>query len=257
MQTLIIAIVSAKGGVGKTTTAINLAQCLHDLGRRVIVVDGNYTKPNVGLQLGMTKIDGHINHVLQGHKNIKETVFSHYTGLPVVPGSIIYEEACGSNTRKFKDIIDDLQGRYEVVIIDTAPTFGHEIYDVLDVATHAILLTKPELPSITDTLRSKRLCQDKHIELMGVVVTHTTEDEDQYTLQDLNTLFNLPIIGNIPYDKNVNKSHHEKQPLVFLFNRSPATFGYKRLAGNLIGEEYEPEQAVTPWEYVLKKVGLR
>lgn len=257
MQTLVIAIVSAKGGVGKTTTAINLAQGLHDFSRNVIVVDGNYTKPNIGLQLGVTKHDVHINHVLQGHKHIHDSYYTHYSGLQVIPGSIIYEEACGKNTRKFADIIDDLRGRFEVVIIDTAPTFGHELYDVLDAVDHAILVTKTDLSSITDTLRTKKLCEDKHVNVMGAVITHTSKEDQAYSISEIHSFMNSPIIGEIPFDKNIDRSHGQKLPLVFMEKDSPASIGYKRLAANLIGETYESEKEISAFKYVLMRLGLR
>ena len=60
----IIVINSGKGGVGKTTTAINLGASLNKLDKEVIIVDANLNTPNVGLQLGAPIVPVTLNHVL-------------------------------------------------------------------------------------------------------------------------------------------------------------------------------------------------
>jgi len=61
----LITITSGKGGVGKTTTTINLGVALQSLGKRVIIVDANLSTPNVGLHLGAPIVPISLNHVLQ------------------------------------------------------------------------------------------------------------------------------------------------------------------------------------------------
>ena len=68
----IYAIISGKGGVGKTTTSINLASSLNKLGEDVIIVDGNLTTPNVGIHLGAPIVPITLNHVLNGQSRIED-----------------------------------------------------------------------------------------------------------------------------------------------------------------------------------------
>ena len=68
----LITITSGKGGVGKTTTAINLGAALNAFGKDVVVLDANLTTPNVGLHLGAPLVPVSLNHVLSGKANIIE-----------------------------------------------------------------------------------------------------------------------------------------------------------------------------------------
>ena len=68
----IIAIISGKGGVGKTTTAINLGAALNNLDKEVIIVDLNLNTPNVGVHLGAPIVPVTLNHVLKGKAEIEK-----------------------------------------------------------------------------------------------------------------------------------------------------------------------------------------
>lgn len=257
MQTTFIAIASAKGGVGKTTTAINLTSALSQFGRNVVLVDGNYTKPNVGLMLGITKVDATLHHTLRGEEHIEEAVYIHPSGIQVIPGSIIYEEIHQNHIKKIEDAILPLRGKCEAVVIDCGPGYSEETLDVLNLADSVILVTNPELTSITDTLRTKKLCKDKGINILGVVVTHTKHDNNHIELYDIETILEEKIIAEIPFDEHIPDSMHRKYPVIFCTPESKSAIAYKKLAANIIGEEYKPETNENLFNYLLKKLGLK
>lgn len=60
----IIVITSGKGGVGKTTTAINLGAALNYFGEDVLIIDGNLSTPNIGIHLNSPEVPINLNHVL-------------------------------------------------------------------------------------------------------------------------------------------------------------------------------------------------
>lgn len=256
MQTSYIAVISAKGGVGKTTTAINLGAALMIFGRHVTVVDGNYTKPNVGLQLGLTKLDATLHHTLKGTHMPNDALVVHPSGLNVIPGSILYEELHEKHTRKLQDVLTFLRAKTEAVILDSGPGFSQELFDVLDAVDKAIIVTTPELSAVTDGLRTKKVCKDKGIELLGVVVTHVKE-EPHIQIGDIETIFELPVIAEIPYDEHIGLSQKQKYPCVYAYEHAPASMAYKKLAGNLIGEEYNEVPREKLFDYVLKRLGFR
>ena len=70
----IIVINSGKGGVGKTTTAINLGASLNKLKKEVIIMDANLNTPNIGLQLGAPIVPITLNHVLKGKADIEDAI---------------------------------------------------------------------------------------------------------------------------------------------------------------------------------------
>ena len=71
----IIVINSGKGGVGKTTTAINLGVALNKMGQEVIIVDANLNTPNIGLQLGAPIVPITLNHILKGKAKIEDAIY--------------------------------------------------------------------------------------------------------------------------------------------------------------------------------------
>ena len=88
----IIVITSGKGGVGKTTTAINLGAAMNYFGKDVLIIDGNLSTPNVGIHLNSPEVPINLNHVLLGKADVREAVYEHESGLKVMPSSLSIKE---------------------------------------------------------------------------------------------------------------------------------------------------------------------
>ncbi len=123
----IIVINSGKGGVGKTTTAINLGASLNKLGKEVVVLDANLNTPNVGLHLGAPIVPITLNHVLKGKSDIDEAIYEHASGTKIIPASLSVKELTKFNLKKFPQKIKNLKNHADFVIIDSAAGFGEEV----------------------------------------------------------------------------------------------------------------------------------
>ena len=88
----IIVITSGKGGVGKTTTAINLGAAMNHFGSEVLIIDGNLSTPNVGIHLGAPEVPVNLNHVLQKKAKAFEAIYEHDSGLKIMPSSLSISE---------------------------------------------------------------------------------------------------------------------------------------------------------------------
>jgi len=88
----IIVITSGKGGVGKTTTAINLAAAINHFGKDVLVIDGNLTTPNIGIHLNSPEVPISLNQVLMKKAEAFEAVYEHESGLKIMPSSLSIKE---------------------------------------------------------------------------------------------------------------------------------------------------------------------
>ena len=86
------AIISGKGGVGKTTSAVNLGTCLNHLGEDVIIVDANLTTPNVGIHLGAPIVPITLNHALNNQAKFEDAIYEHETGTKIMPASLSLRE---------------------------------------------------------------------------------------------------------------------------------------------------------------------
>ncbi len=259
MATTFIAIASAKGGVGKTTTAINLAAALNQFNRNVILVDCNLHKPNVGLYLGLTNTPRSIHTVLRGQHKIHEAMYQHPSGLTVIPGNISLDELAVDYTEKqIVDAFTSLINKAELVLVDTAAGVGHETRKILKGCDAVILVTTQDIVAVTDTLKTATVARSLGKKILGVVVTHVSDKEYRMPLTDVQATIGAPVIGSIHYDESVHESHSVKYPVTFTHHSSPATVDYKKLAANLIGEHYEHDIAHKDsfiW-YLLQRLGI-
>ena len=108
----LITITSGKGGVGKTTTSINLAAALNSFGKETIIVDANLTTPNVGLHLGAPIVPISLNHVLQGKAKIQDAIYEHESGTKIIPSSLSINELKRINHSRLKEVGKKLKKIY-------------------------------------------------------------------------------------------------------------------------------------------------
>ena len=116
----LITITSGKGGVGKTTTAINLGAALNAFGKEVIVLDANLTTPNIGLHLGAPIVPISLNHVLLGKAKIVDALYEHESGMKIIPSSLSVKELRRLNHGKLKEVGKKLRKMADYIIYDSA-----------------------------------------------------------------------------------------------------------------------------------------
>lgn len=238
----VIGIISGKGGVGKTTTAVNLSATLaHNFKRQIVVVDTNVSSSNLSLHLGTHFHPVTINNVLKGEANIRDTVVTHPSGLKVVPASLSVDDMFVECTR-LGEVINDLKTDYEIVVLDTAPSIGHETLNALKVCDEVLIVTTPNLPAVTDALKTIKLAEKLNVKIKGVVVNMYRRDAP-LTIKDVEYMCNYPIVGVIPFDDMVEQSVMKKVPIVHFKPNSKASKNFKHVAASLIGVDFMPEKS--------------
>ena len=79
-------------GVGKTTSTLNVGQALVNLGKNVVLLDGNIATPNLAIHLGFMNPEGTLNKFLRREKSLTEITYLHESGISVIPSSPSYAE---------------------------------------------------------------------------------------------------------------------------------------------------------------------
>jgi len=233
----IIVINSGKGGVGKTTTAINLGACLNRMNKEVIIVDANLNTPNVGLHLGAPIVPTTLNHVLKGKADIEDAIYEHSSGTKIIPSSLSVNELTKFNTKKFPDLMRSLDDVADFVIIDSAAGFGEEVMATIAAADEIIIVTNPEMPAVTDALKAVKVARKKGKEINGVIVTRHNNARYEMPLSSIKSMLESQIIGVIPEDKAVKESSNLRDAVVHTHPRNRVSKKYQEIARKIAGEK--------------------
>ena len=233
-MTRVIAISSGKGGVGKTTTAINLAAAFNILDQDVLLIDGSLTTPDIGVYLGAPIIPIGVHDVLSGKKDAGEAIYEHHSGMRVMPASISLKELRNVRPEKLSEVVRGIREDNDIIIIDSAAGLGRETYAVLKAADELIVVTSQDLPSVTNALKTAKIAEELGKSVLGVVVTRATNRED-VSLKNINTMFERPILAVIPEDNAVKLAVSLKDAVMHTAPKSKASKSYMKLAQNLLG----------------------
>jgi septum site-determining protein MinD len=230
MMTRFLAIVSGKGGTGKTTTAINLGTALVGYGRDVIVVDANFVNPNVSLHLGNPVLPFTICNALRNEKSIRQVAYRHRSGLRIIPANV-NDDFSDEDTKNFSNVLLELMGTAELVIVDTS---SHLTDDVVKSFDMALVVTNLEMPSVAEALKTVKRMERNGVKVVGVVV-NKVRGRNEISLDDVKSMIGKPVVCVVPYDEKVEESLVLKHPVTYLYPESKASKSFNELASRLVG----------------------
>lgn len=245
----IFVITSGKGGVGKTTTAINLAAALNYLKEDVVLVDANLTTPDLGIYLGAPIVPVSLNHVLLGKADVDEAIYEHESGTKIIPCSLSLKDMEKVNPEKLHDVVKRLRKISDYVILDSAAGLGKDTLTAIEASDEVILVANPELPSVTDALKTAKLAESMGKEVRGVIITRVKKDGLDMPYLNVKDMLEVPILGIVPEDSKVRHSHVMKNAVFHTHPKSPAARAYREIAKKITGKHY-PKEKVSFWERI-------
>ena len=250
-----ILVCSAKGGVGKSTCAINISDALNKLGKDVTLVDCNFTTPNIGLYYGIARIDRTIHDSLNKKGNIKKAIHLHKSGLKIIPGSISIQSLRKVKPEFLKQKLDKLDTDF--VIMDSSAGLGREALSSLQACDEVLVVVNPELPSVADALKLIKIAEEMKKEVIGVVVCRKRGKLEMKMDSIRDLLDNKPIIGVIPEDEHVRKALVREESVFSLYPESHAGRAYNKLAHHLSGDIIREEGKSGLFHDFLEILGFR
>ncbi|MEQ1759099.1 MAG: P-loop NTPase [Vicinamibacterales bacterium] len=241
----VVAIASGKGGVGKTTVAVNTAVALSKLGLRVGVLDGDFALGNVDVQLGLTPIV-HLGHLFDGERSLSEVIIDGPAGVSVVPaGSGISRLTALTSVQRgrLKDAVEELRGLLDFLILDTASGVSENVVETILLADRTLLVTSLEPPAVVDTYATAKVLASVAPSLeLGIVVNGVRSGEESNLafrqLEVAATRFldvTLKYYGFIAEDEAVRDAVLLQRSVVEQAPQAPASRGYRALAARLAG----------------------
>ena len=197
----IIAIANQKGGVGKTTTAINLSACLAESGKKVLTIDtdpqGNTTS---GLGVDKDELENTVYELMLDECTIKESlVKTEFENLDLIPSNVNLAgaeiELLGINEKEYilKNAVDYIKDDYDFIIIDCPPSLNMLTVNALTTANTVLVPIQCEyyaLEGLSQLLHTISLVKERlneNLQIEGVV----------FTMYDARTNLSLQVVENV------------------------------------------------------------
>lgn len=240
-MTKFIALASCKGGVGKTTSALNLGAALSSFGKDVVVVDANLATPHISLHLGSPKLKVTLNDAIRGSVSIRDTAYLHPSGIRIIPAGISSHDVENADHESLQETLLGLVGSTDLVLLDTPGGIGKEAKSAMRAADDVIVVSTPDILSVAEALKTIRMAEENDVKVLGILINRAKGDKFEISRRNMEALLSKPVIGIIPEDNAVGRSLALKHPVVYTHPEAAASVGFKRLAANLMGQTYKPK----------------
>ncbi|AFZ19064.1 septum site-determining protein MinD [Allocoleopsis franciscana] len=239
----IIVITSGKGGVGKTTVTANLGMAIARCGRQVVLVDADFGLRNLDLLLGLenrvvyTAID-----VLAGQCRLEQALVKdkRQDGVVLLPAaqSRMQESVTPAQMKKLLSV---LAQKFEYILVDCPAGIESGFQNAIAAAQEALIVTTPEIAAVRDADRVVGLLEAQGIKKIHLIVNRlkpTMVQADQMmSVQDVQEILAIPLIGIIPDDERVIISSNRGEPLVLAEHVSLPGIAMNNIARRLEGEK--------------------
>ena len=252
----VIAVANQKGGVGKSTTAINLSACLAEKGKKVLAIDidpqGNTTS---GLGVDKNNVENTLYELLLGEAEAKDTIVKDVVeNVDLIPSNVNLSgaeiELIGVDEKEYimKKIIDKVRRKYDYIIMDCPPSLNMLTINALTAANSVLVPIQCEyyalegLSQLIHTIELVKERLNKKLVMEGVV----------FTMYDARTNLSLQVVENvkdnlqqniyktiIPRNVRLAEAPSYGQPITLYDTRSAGAVAYRLLAEEVINREGE------------------
>jgi septum site-determining protein MinD len=247
---LSIAIASGKGGTGKSVISSNLSIVLSQSGANVFILDADLKMANISLLLDLEYPDITLNNVLSGEAELEEAVYEKY-GVKILPAGIPLSKVKKTKIKKLEEIFEKIARNTDYLIIDTAPGLEVDAISALAGADNVLLVINPEISSITDVFKIKKVCDLLKTNILGLVVNRIRYDLSELSVKEIETILESHAVGTIPEDQEVKRSVAFGTPVCIRNPDSIASKAIYRLGMNILGKKEELKKSKGPYERLL------
>ena len=242
----VIAIVSGKGGVGKTSVAVNVAIALAASGQRVLLVDADLGLANVDLVLGQ-RPHGDLGHVLSGKLALEDVIQEGPAGIHWIPGASHMPAMSRIGERRREALLDRLtalETQHDYVLMDAPAGIGQGVLHLARLADELVLVVTPEPTAMMDAYSLLKAAAASGPESIGRVrllvnmvgQRKQAEEVHRRIAQTAARFLNLDVslLGYVFCDGHVGRAVQKQQPLLLAYPHSQAAWCMKRVGSALL-----------------------
>ena len=249
---IVIGIVNQKGGVGKTTTAVNVAAGLGELGRKVLLIDfdpqGNAT---TGFGIKKKTLDATTYEVIMGEKRPQEAIINtRYKNVKIMPATSMLCEAelqladVEQRNHQLRKVILQVRDDYDVVIVDCLPSLGILAINALVACDKIIVPMVCEpfalegLAQLMQTVKKVKRAANKDLQLMGIVFTMLDKRllASNEIMRDIKRSFPQDVIFHteIPRNVRITEAQSNGEPIIYYDKHSKGAHAYMDIAKEIL-----------------------
>ncbi len=236
----VIGVASGKGGVGKTTVAVNLAAALGMRGHRVLLLDADLGMANAQVALGV-RSPLNISHLLAGEKTLQEMLVTAAPGVQLVPGASGLRDMAALDMSQVATIIhafDELQESVDYLIVDVAAGISPSVLTFMAACQRRIVVLQDQPAAIADAYGLiKVMTQDQDLDEIYLVANSVQGDAHGQQLaqfvNDVTLKFlgcTVKYLGCVGADESVQQAQRKYRSVIDFAPSSRAASDLRRLA---------------------------
>ncbi|MHB9287821.1 P-loop NTPase [Halobacteriales archaeon Cl-PHB] len=230
-----IAVAGSKGGVGKTTTSINVATALADRGVDVALVELDLATANFidFLDLPLDEsTDPTLHEVLAGDAPLDAATYDGPVGVSVVPSGPTLTGYANADLDNLASVIVTLRRRHEFVVIDTGAGVSRQTAEPLGIADEVLLVSTPRVAAIRDAEKTTELVDRFGGSVEGLVLTKSGTGASPPP-DRIAEFLDLELLAHVPEDEAIPDAQDRGRPVVMADPDSAAATAYERVVDSM------------------------
>jgi len=249
-----LAVLSGKGGVGKTNIAVNLALAAGQEGARVAVLDADLGLANVDILFGMMP-RYNLSHVITGEKRLEDVVVTVDENVKIIPGGAGMQSMAELDPQRQEELLEKLlvlENSEDFLIVDTAAGIYESVLSFALAVEMVLLVTTPEPTAIRDAygvLKALSRTDEGRKKDIRLIVNMAYNEQDAQSVAERIQMaanqflgMNIPFVGYVPWDPNIRKAVQKRRPFYLSYPSSGASRALTSIARRLFfSEERSPK----------------